>query len=50
VSESARAIHERVLDDMRRRKAAAPRSSEWAALESELEAHGLDTTDFGFFS
>jgi HEAT repeat protein len=34
---------------MRRRRAASPRSPEWAALESELEARGIDTTDFGLF-
>ena len=43
-------LYRRVLDEHRTRRAAEPRSPEWSAVESDLEAHGIDTTDFGLFS
>jgi HEAT repeat protein len=45
-----RKVYEQILDDHRARHAGEPKSPEWAALEAELAAHGIDTTDFGLFS
>ena len=43
-------IYGQLLDRFRAEHARAPRSPEWRALEAELEAQGIDTTDFGIFS
>jgi hypothetical protein len=43
-------LYRRVLDEHRTRRAAELRSPEWSAVESDVEAHGIDTTDFGLFS
>jgi hypothetical protein len=45
-----REVHEQLLDELREQQARAPKSREWQELESELETHGIDTTDLGIFS
>jgi hypothetical protein len=45
-----REVHEEIVDRLRAERERAPRSAEWRQLEDELEANGIDTTDFGIFS
>ena len=45
-----RDIYEQLLDAFREQNARAPKSPQRQALEAELEAHGIDTKDFGIFS
>jgi hypothetical protein len=42
--------YEQLLDRFREENARAPKSPERRALEADLEAHGIDTKDFGIFS
>ena len=50
MSDPIREVYERLLDRHRQLRAIAPKSPEWTQVESELKAHGIDTTDFGPFS
>ena len=43
-------VYDQLLDDFREQHARAEKSPERQALEAELHAHGIDTTDFGIFS
>jgi HEAT repeat protein len=50
MSDPTREIYDQLLDRHRQIRAVEPRSPEWMQLESDLEARGIDTTDFGLFS
>jgi hypothetical protein len=50
MGESREEVYGQLLERFREQHARAPRSPERLALEAELEARGIDTTDFGIFS
>ena len=43
-------VYDELLDRFREEHARAPKTPEWQALEAELHAQGIDTTDLGLFS
>ena len=47
---SRQEVYGQLLDRFREEHARASKSPEWKALEAELEARGIDATDFGIFS
>jgi hypothetical protein len=49
-SRTRQEVNEQLLDRLREEQRRAPKSSQWEALEAELEASGIDTRDFGIFS
>jgi hypothetical protein len=50
MGESREEVYGQLLERFREQHARAPRSPERRALEAELGARGIDTTDFGIFS
>ena len=50
MSDPMREVYEQLLDRHRQINAVEPKSPEWMQVESDLEARGIDTTDFGLFS
>jgi hypothetical protein len=50
MGESREEVYGQLLERFREQHPRAPRSPERRALEAELEAQGIDTTDFGIFS
>lgn len=50
MDDSREEVYGQLLERFREQHARAPRSPERRALEAELEARGVDTTDFGIFS
>jgi HEAT repeat protein len=50
MSDPMREVYEQLMDRHRQIRAVGPKSPEWFQLEADLEARGIDTTDFGLFS
>jgi HEAT repeat protein len=49
MSEELREMQQELLDRLRAENARAPKSAERAALEADLDAAGIDVTEFGLF-